>query len=409
MLSKPNPIVADGIWKQYKLGSGSKIVQLARRWAPWAVDERVISDFWALQDVSFRCEGGETVGIIGKNGAGKSTLLKVLCGVTQATRGTFSMKGRVAPLIEVGAGFHQELTGRENIFLNASIMGMTRAETKTKFDEIVDFSGLEQFIDTPVKRYSSGMLARLGFTIAVHIDPDVLLVDEVLSVGDLAFVLKSYRKVEEIRKRGIPVLLVSHNLQLIRNFCTRALWLHQGKLMAEGTPNDVCAKYTKHALDAAADAIAAANAEGDSYRVHSDESLALTDVKLLDGEGNACTHFETGGHLSLEMTVESDRPTGELIFFVTVWQGETGHMLVCQNNRDDGVKHPGLEKAGATKMTMTLPRLPFVSGVHQLSISISEDSTSNVADWHEKMFAFKVSGGQVGYGGFNAFPRWDHG
>jgi ABC-type polysaccharide/polyol phosphate transport system ATPase subunit len=400
----PAPIVVDGVWKRYRLGTDSKIVQIAKKYFPKLVDERAIGDFWALKDVSFKVDLGESMGLIGKNGAGKSTTLKVLCGVTQPTRGSFSLQGRVAPLIEVGAGFHQELTGRENIFLNAAIMGMPKAEIEKKFDEIVDFSGLEKFLDTPVKRYSSGMLARLGFTIAAHIEPDVLLVDEVLSVGDLAFVLKSYRKVEEIRKSGIPVLLVSHNLQLIRNFCTKAVWLHDGEVKAEGTPNDVCAAYTRHALDTVEGELSTAGS--DSYRVTTDEAITLEGVRFLDGEGNESRTFETGSPMRVELTFTATRPTGPLIFYITVWQAESGNMLTIQNNLDDEAPHPGLRQKGTRRVTMSLGKTPFVAGLHQMSVSISENHVNNVTDWHEKMFSFKVAGGQVGYGAFNAFPEW---
>lgn len=402
---QPAPIVVDGVWKRYRLGTDNRLVRLAKRYLPGLLDARAVSDLWALRDVSFRIDPGESLGLIGKNGAGKSTMLKILCGVTRPTRGSYSISGRVAPLIEIGAGFHQELTGRENIFLNAAIMGMSKPEIRAKLDEIVDFSGLEKFLDTPVKRYSSGMLARLGFTIAAHIEPDVLLVDEVLSVGDLAFVLKSYRKIEQMRKSGIPVLLVSHNLQLIRNFCTRAIWLHDGRVMEEGTPNDVCAAYTRHALDAVEGELAKLHT--DSYRVHNDESIALLGVRFFDGEGNETRRFETGSSMTAEMTVSATRPTGPLICFFTVYQAETGNLLVVQNNLDDGAPHPGIERAGERVMRMTLPKLPFVAGLHQVSVSISENDINNVADWHEKMFSFKVAGGQVGYGAFNAFPSWE--
>lgn len=403
-MSSEAPICVEGVWKRYRLGSDNRVVRFARRWFPKLVDERAVGDFWALRDVSFKVDHGEALGVVGKNGAGKSTTLKVLCGITLPTRGRTSLQGRVAPLIEVGAGFHPELTGRENIYLNGSIMGMPRQEVRRKFDEIVDFSGLEKFLDTPVKRYSSGMLARLGFTIAAHIDPDVLLVDEVLSVGDLAFVLKSYRKIEEMRKAGIPVLLVSHNLQLVRNFCTRAIWLHEGEIRAEGTPNDVCSAYTKHALDLAEGDLAAQSS--DSYRVHSDPSVALTRVRFLDERGEAESAIATGESLTIEMTLSSDRPTGPLIVFVTVWQAESGNMLVVQNNADDGTPHPGHDQAGESVITMKLGRLPFVAGIHQVSVSVSEDNPNNVCDWHERMFSFKVAGGEVGYGAFNAFPEW---
>lgn len=403
-MSSDPPIVVEGVWKRYQLGSDSAIVRLARRFFPKSVDERAIGDFWALRDVSFKVETGQAMGLVGKNGAGKSTILKVLCGVTRATRGRVALRGRVAPLIEVGAGFHHELSGRENIYLNGSIMGMSQEEIRKKFDAIVDFSGLEKFLDTPVKRYSSGMLARLGFTIAVHIDPDILLVDEVLSVGDLAFVLKSHRKIDELRRSGIPILLVSHNLQLIRNFCTHALWLHEGVVMAEGKPHEVCSAYTRHALDLAEGDLAKDNP--DSYRVHSDESIAIASVKFLDKDEREAPSFSSGDPWSIEVNVESSRPTEKLIVFIGIWQAESGTLLVVQNTADDGVFHPGHATAGKSSFRLSLPRLPFVDGIHQVTVSVSERSSSNVADWHEKMYSFKVAGGRVGYGAISLLPDW---
>ena len=277
------PIVVEGVSKRYQLASDNRLLKLGRRLFPKLVPPPPELDFWALRDVGFRCEPGEALGVIGRNGAGKSTLLKVLCGVTTPTSGRVSIQGRVAPLIEVGAGFHPELTGRENVVLNAAILGMPRKEALAKYDAIVEFSGLARFMDTPVKRYSSGMTARLGFTLAVFLEPDALLVDEVLSVGDLGFVLKSYRKIEEIRKKGVPVILVSHNLQLIRNFCTRAIWLHDGQVRAQGAPAEVCAAYTRHALDTVAGELALT--AGDSYRVQSDPTVSIDRVRFLDRDG----------------------------------------------------------------------------------------------------------------------------
>jgi lipopolysaccharide transport system ATP-binding protein len=398
------PIVVDDIWKRYKLGSDNALVRLVKRFKPSAIDPRLVGDFWALKGVSFTVKSGESLGVVGKNGAGKSTLLKVLCGVTRATKGSFSLSGRVAPLIEVGAGFHPELTGRENIFLNACIMGMSRKETKQKFDQIVEFSGLGTFIDTPVKRYSSGMQARLGFSISVFVEPSVLLVDEVLSVGDLAFVLKSYRRVEEIRKQGVPVLLVSHNLQLIRNFCTHAIWLDGGELKQYGSPNQVCAAYMKSVFEGAVESDF--QASDDVYRVHTDPSVTIEAVRFINGDGSESRSFETGAPFCVEIDYSATRSTGELIFYVTVWQEESGQMIANQNNRDDGVACKGLVGAGRGTMRMHLPQMPFVAGLHRVSVSLSEEQVSAVCDWHEKMYAFRVAGGRVGYGAFNAFPEW---
>jgi len=193
--------------------------------------DSIKSAFWALQDVSFTVRQGDVVGIVGRNGAGKSTLLKVLSRITQPTAGRAQIRGRVGSLLEVGTGFHPELTGRENVFLNGAILGMRTAEVERKFDEIVSFSGIERFIDMPVKRYSSGMITRLAFSVAAHLEPEVLIIDEVLSVGDSFFRKKSIGKMKEISSEGRTILFVSHNLNAIRSLCTRAIHLQHGRLI----------------------------------------------------------------------------------------------------------------------------------------------------------------------------------
>ncbi|HZW36452.1 MAG TPA: polysaccharide ABC transporter ATP-binding protein [Candidatus Deferrimicrobiaceae bacterium] len=200
-------------------------------------------EFWALNDVSFRVGRGEALGIVGPNGSGKSTTLKLLSGILKPTAGAIQVNGRISALIEVGAGFHPDLTGRENIFLNGAILGMSRSETQRKLDAIIEFSGIPEFIDTPVKRYSSGMYARLGFSIAAHVEPEILLVDEVLSVGDYTFQGRCIRKMNEVLKSGTTVIFVSHNMESVLSLCDRAILLVNGKISREGEPAAVIAEY----------------------------------------------------------------------------------------------------------------------------------------------------------------------
>jgi len=200
-------------------------------------------EFWALRDVSFEIQQGERVGIIGRNGAGKSTLLKILSRITEPTSGRIQIKGRVASLLEVGTGFHPELTGRENVFLNGSILGMSKAEVKKKFDEIVAFAEVEKFLDTPVKHYSSGMYVRLAFAVAAHLEPEILIVDEVLAVGDSAFQQKCLGKMNDVAKEGRTVLFVSHNMIATQSLCERAIWLDQGKVLKEGRSSEIVSYY----------------------------------------------------------------------------------------------------------------------------------------------------------------------
>lgn len=204
-------------------------------------------EFVALRDISFRVPRGQTVGVIGRNGSGKSTLLTLLSRIYRPTSGSITVRGRVATLLELGAGFHPEFTGIENIFLNGVILGMPRTELEKRLPKIIEFAELEEFIDTPVKHYSSGMVTRLGFSVAVHLDPDVLLVDEVLAVGDAAFQEKCYRKIEEFKQQNVTIFFVSHDMDAIRRVCDRVLWIDQHELHADGEPEEVIAQYESNA------------------------------------------------------------------------------------------------------------------------------------------------------------------
>ena len=230
--------------------------------APWQWFRRrqerrqaAVEEFWALKNVSFEIQPGEIVGIIGRNGAGKSTLLKILSRITEPTAGRITIDGRVASLLEVGTGFHQELTGRENIFLNGAILGMTKAEIKRKFDEIVAFSEVEQFLDTPVKRYSSGMYVRLAFAVAAHLEPEILVVDEVLAVGDAAFQKKCLGKIQDVSSHGRTVLFVSHSMPTILRLCKRVILLHRGTVAGDGPADEMTRQYLNSGADRAAERI----------------------------------------------------------------------------------------------------------------------------------------------------------
>lgn len=238
-------IIVENLSKRYRIGHAPQADTLRDAltggvralWTRWRGASRTEEDFWALRDVSFRVEPGEVVGIIGRNGAGKSTLLKILSRITEPTKGRITLQGRVASLLEVGTGFHPELTGRENIFLNGAILGMSRVEIRKKFDEIVAFAEVERFLDTPVKRYSSGMYVRLAFAVAAHLEPEILIVDEVLAVGDAAFQEKCLRKIRTVAQGGRTVLFVTHNLATMQALCSRAIFLSSGTIDFDGQPS----------------------------------------------------------------------------------------------------------------------------------------------------------------------------
>lgn len=240
-------VIVDRVSKQYRLGGREQYGMLREVIARWLrrpfTQSPEASQILALHDVSFSVEQGEVVGLIGRNGAGKSTLLKILSRITYPTAGSVNVTGRVASLLEVGTGFHEELTGRENIFLNASILGMRRADVLKKMDAIVDFAGVAPFIDTPIKRYSSGMRLRLGFAVAAHLDPDILIIDEVLAVGDAGFQKKCLGVMEDLRSSGRTVLFVSHNLAAVENLCSRVVWIDSGRVRRDGSPREVIQEY----------------------------------------------------------------------------------------------------------------------------------------------------------------------
>jgi lipopolysaccharide transport system ATP-binding protein len=261
---------------------------------------------WALKDISFDVNQGEVVGIIGPNGAGKSTLLKILSRITEPTKGRAEIHGRLGALLEVGTGFHSELTGRENIFLSGAILGMGKAEIRHKFDEIVAFAEVDKFIDTPVKHYSTGMMVRLAFAVAAHLEPEILLVDEVLAVGDMAFQKKCLGRMEETTKGGRTVLFVSHNLGAVRQLCSRVIWLDRGIIMAQGDAEKVIARYQEEFSRG----FIISNMESEALRVES--------VVLRDREGEAKTSFRPGEDLAVEINFYAKQRIPRPFFWINV-------------------------------------------------------------------------------------------
>jgi lipopolysaccharide transport system ATP-binding protein len=286
----------------------------------------------AIDDVSFEVPQGEVLGVIGRNGAGKSTLLKILSRVTRPTSGRIRMRGRVSSLLEVGTGFHPELTGRENVYLNGTILGMTKREIDRKFDEIVDFSGVERFLDTPVKRYSSGMKVRLAFAVAAHLDPEILIIDEVLAVGDAEFQSKCLGKMRQIAGgQGRTVLFVSHNLGSVVELCDRCILLDQGKIARDDNPQGVVAFYTRsrHAMGAVLDL---SHWTGDRS---GDGSMRVASIAMLDAEGAQCTTF--GYRESIRFVIKLTGPSCSRFSMAISVRTELGVLVLHHSTLDDGV------------------------------------------------------------------------
>jgi len=300
-------ITVDSISKQYSIGPTRAYHtlrdQLAngfkRLFSHPPVCDDAENSIWALRDVSFEVKEGEVMGIIGRNGSGKSTLLKILSRITEPTEGGAEIRGRVASLLEVGTGFHPELTGRENIYLSAAILGMRKSEITRKFDEILAFSEVERLIDTPVKHYSSGMYVRLAFAVAAHLDPEILLIDEVLAVGDARFQKKCLGKMEEVGKEGRTIVFVSHNMAMIASLCSSCMFLHEGHLVAHGEAIKVIQKYYDEGISVAGEADFR-----NSNRKPGDETVHLLRARLVNGEGNVVTELLIHEGATIEMEYE---------------------------------------------------------------------------------------------------------
>jgi len=321
-------------------------------------------EFWALKDVSFEIKQGDRVGIIGRNGAGKSTLLKILSRITEPTSGRVSIKGRVASLLEVGTGFHPELTGRENIYLNGAILGMTKKEIDRKFDEIVDFAEIEKFLDTPVKRYSSGMYVRLAFAVAAHLEPEILIVDEVLAVGDAQFQKKCLGKMEEVANQGRTVLFVSHNLTAIRVLCSRALLLRQGNLLDDNSPNEVVSKYMEGIQ------------ENSYFREWPDERLAphngsatLRKITICDNGGQQINNISSDTPFNIEIDYKVNTNKASVGLNLIFYDNENNCILASINNHEPNWYGKPM-KTGKYTSVCKIPKNLFNNGNYSLSLII---------------------------------------
>jgi homopolymeric O-antigen transport system ATP-binding protein len=349
----------NAVWKKFKKG---ETFDSLRDLVP-AMAKRLFSarygqelherEFWAVKDVSFEVRRGEALGIIGANGAGKSTILKLLSKILKPTKGTICVRGRLSALIEVGAGFHPDLSGRENVYLNGAILGMTREEISKKFDEIVEFSGLGDFIDTPVKRYSSGMYARLGFSVASHVDPEVLLVDEVLSVGDFPFQTKCIKWMQETIKKGTTVVFISHNVPSVVQLCPRTILMNKGGVSRIGPSPEVCRFY----YQSWADAQPAAN------------KVCVSHTQLEADDGSPCNVFKPGEWGRLRVAVTSAEPADELIAAFLVKRNDG---LVLFDANSDKISHtyysfePHETKEVSIRFRANLPAGTYYVGVHFL-------------------------------------------
>ena len=390
--------------------------------------------FPALRGVSFSVPKGCTYGVVGRNGSGKSTLLKCVAGITKPTTGTVTVDGRVSALIELGAGFHPEISGRENVFINGIMLGLTKREIQRRFDEIVEFAELKDFIDAPVKTYSSGMYMRLGFAVAIHVDPDVLLVDEVLAVGDQGFTVKCLDKFAEFRRRNKTILLVTHSLDLVEKFCDQALWLDKGKTHGEGDPKRVVTAYivdvekseeqqlakdeAARVAQAATEAppgpaeqshnpVETAEAPADMFKATEgrwgSRELEVTSVSVVDGAGTPSHVFHSGDPLTVRIGFCAHEPLRDFVFGFGIFNGDG----VCCYGTNTNIEELEPDRlSGEGEVRFVIDRLDLVEGTYKLDVA-AHKLDGFPYDYHRQLYTIRVKSKQKDVGIYRPPHRWE--
>jgi ABC-type polysaccharide/polyol phosphate transport system ATPase subunit len=398
-------------------------------------DLRPDETFVAVQDLSFTVPAGRTLGVIGRNGSGKSTLLKLVAGITKPTSGAVTVNGRVSALIELGAGFHPEISGRENVFINGIMLGLSKKEIASRFDEIVEFAELREFIDAPVKTYSSGMYMRLGFAVAIHVDPDVLLVDEVLAVGDEGFTHKCLDKFAEFKRRGKTILLVTHSLGLVERFCDEALWLDTGHMKAMGDPRRVVGAYITDVEASEEDELAAgdARAQESTSVVSPDEpatavlpdnpveaadapadmfkaaegrwgsrEIEITDVLLTAGDGERGHVFHTGSPLDIKIRMRAPLAISDFVIGVGIFNAEG---VCCYGTNTNLEELRGERIFGDAEAIFTIESLDLVEGTYKLDVAVHK-MDGYPYDYHRLLHTFRVKSRTKDVGIYRPKHEW---
>jgi ABC-type polysaccharide/polyol phosphate transport system ATPase subunit len=388
--------------------------------------------FTALSGVSMSIAAGQTFGVIGRNGSGKSTALKLVAGITKPTSGAVTVRGRISALIELGAGFHPEISGRENVFINGIMLGLTRREIERRFDEIVDFAELAEFIDAPVKTYSSGMYMRLGFAVAINVDPDVLLVDEVLAVGDEGFTHKCLDKFGEFKRRNKTILLVTHSLGMVERFCDAAVWLDAGRKRSEGDPTRVIGAYMSDVARQEEQLLATTDARNlevaaippppptpeidgpvDAGEAVADMSRAtegrwgsgvvvITDVALVGSEGEPAHIFHTGEPLVVRLSVEVRRPVTDFVFGIAIFSAEGVYVY---GTNTDIEEHEPETLSGRSEISFEIDALDLVEGTYKLDVAVHKRDGAPY-DYHRLLYTFRVKSRLKDVGVYRPRHRW---
>jgi ABC-2 type transport system ATP-binding protein len=360
-------------------------------------------EFWAVKDVSFDIERGEAFGIIGHNGSGKSTMLKCLAKILRPEKGRIEINGTMSALLELGAGFHPELSGRENVYLNAAILGLSRKQIAAKFDEIVEFAGLERFIDTPVKNYSSGMYVRLGFAVAINVDPEILLIDEVLAVGDEAFQRKCGEKIADFRNDGRTIVIVSHGLGSLRSICDRVAWIDHGELHRLGPAGAVIDEYTGSVqVDRE---VVAERPEGDSSVRWGSGEARISSLELFDGSGAAVSRVRTGDHVTIHLELAVEAEIDDPIVGLAITHRD-GPLVTGTNTARQGLLL-GRLRPGATEVELDIPALQLLEGTYDITVAITDHTELHQIDRWQHAFRFDVQRGAVAEEGLVSLGgRW---
>jgi ABC-type polysaccharide/polyol phosphate transport system ATPase subunit len=364
-------------------------------------------ELWALKDVSFAVERGKTLGIIGPNGSGKSTALKLITRILEPTSGRIDVQGRVSALIELGAGFHPDLTGRENVYLNGSLLGFSRREMEARFERIVEFSELEKFIDVPIKHYSSGMHMRLGFAVAIHVDPDILLIDEILAVGDQAFQNRCLAKIAELKSRGVTILFVSHDLEAVQDLCDRAIWLEDGNVQQVGQADRVVASY-----------VAAVEEQLEAKLEHQNIGapptrrgmLRIRDVKMVDVAGKPRWSFRSGEPVHIRIEYESTERVERPVFSILIHRSDGIYISSTNTYNVDPFEVGPIEGRG--ELVVIVDRLDLYEGDYLLSVGAYEEPDppfwSTPASFLDRQYKFRMLSSSGAHGILVLPAKWEH-
>lgn len=368
-------IEVKNVWKKYKIGQPKKLSEIIPSF--FSINKQ--KEFWALKNINLNIKKGETFGIIGPNGSGKSTLLKILIGITSPTRGKVYCQGRISSLLELGTGFHPDLTGRENVYLNGSILGLTRKRIDEKFKDIVEFAQLRKFIDVPVKHYSSGMQVRLGFAVAINMDPDILVIDEALAVGDADFQNKSFSAIQDFKKRGISIILATHDMNIVQTLCNKTIFIKDGKIIDQGKSSKVISKY----LGTVIKSDKKSKAEGGKR--FGDGKARITKIWLEDANSHVTNTISTS-HFLINVKVKFLTDSAEPVPGVII-RNRIGMQVTASNTTWRRIKTGKFKKGEERLFTFKFPNI-FEVGYYTVSANVVYEDLRRIYDWRNDVFEF---------------------